>query len=418
MTGTPDSSAAQSPNPRINRIDLLRGFAMYGVLVVHLFGSRTVGPHTEGSVIAGLIHFFIEEKFYPLLALLFGLGFALQMKRLSERGASVTTIYIRRSLALAGIGMAIYAGLMAQPLLVHYGVMGLGLLLFRQASRRTIIAGIAVFCLLAVFYNPVRQLLRAPAANAHVRASAEPTRRVPPRFARQEQVFEQGSFAEISAYRAHDIARQVVDPEFYINVNQFERCALYLLGLLVALSGILTGPTMDPRFLRKVAIAGLGLGLAGCLLLYLPAMKLNYADSFSTFTARRFLLTFAGPILGFGYAALLLLFWERSPALQRRLSGLEAIGQTALTNFLLQYVFIFSLFWLQRWDIIDFTPPGAALAFSIVVFAVELRLSAWWLKRYRFGPVEWLWRAATFGSWPRLRIAAAPPLRAAAPAHD
>jgi uncharacterized protein len=86
-----------------------------------------------------------------------------------------------------------------------------------------------------------------------------------------------------------------------------------------------------------------------------------------------------------------------------RLAPLSLVGRTALSNFLFQYAFIFSLFWLQRWGMVGDTTDRMAVLLAVAVFAAEILLSRWWLARFRFGPAEWLWRGVTYWSWPPMR---------------
>jgi uncharacterized protein len=81
----------------------------------------------------------------------------------------------------------------------------------------------------------------------------------------------------------------------------------------------------------------------------------------------------------------------------------------ALTNFLLQFVFLLGLFYLQRAHVIEHTSAAMAVVLSAAVFGMQVVLSRWWLSRFSHGPAEWLWRVLTFG---QLRRAAIDPITA------
>ena len=216
-----------------------------------------------------------------------------------------------------------------------------------------------------------------------------------------------GSYSTIVALRSSDISRQLASGEFFLNPIVFQRFALILVGLGLARIGILTRPALDSRLLRTTLWAGLGVGLLGAGLLLLPGLggPRDYSVRFySGLVARQLLLMLASPPLAFAYAAGLLLLAQRSAAWRARLAPLNLIGRAALSNFLLQYAFIFLLFWLQRWGMIGDTSAGIAVLLAVAVFAAEILLSRWWLARFRFGPAEWAWRVVTYWSLPRMRL--------------
>ena len=378
---------------------------MFGVLLVNLFEER-VDPHTQHSAVQQVVWFLADSKFYPILSFLFGVGFALQFARLTERGTPAVLIYARRSAALVGIGILAYAALMANTVLLQYGAMGLALLMFRKASSRLVLTGAVFFALLSIFYGPISAITHPRAAGPPRPAAVTQGPQVP-RINPEQAALKSGSFGEITIIRASRILRQLTSSRFWLSDLLWQRFALFLLGLCVARLGGRTWPTIDPRTLRKTARIGLIVGLLGNALFLIPAIARPTGSGlplFGALVARRVLSVLTNPALGFGYAACLLLLVDRSTGWRARSAALGFVGRTALSNFLLQYAFILLLFWFQRWGVIGDTSATAAVILSIGVFALEVQLSRWWLDRFRFGPAEWLWRALTYWTLPPLRI--------------
>jgi uncharacterized protein len=110
--------------------------------------------------------------------------------------------------------------------------------------------------------------------------------------------------------------------------------------------------------------------------------------------------------VGLAYAALiLLLFQTRRGA--RILAPLAATGRMALTTYLTQSVVCTTLFYSYGFRLIGRVRYTGMFAITVTLFAVQMAISVWWLKRYRFGPVEWVWRTLTYGHAPAMRVAPA-----------
>lgn len=119
------------------------------------------------------------------------------------------------------------------------------------------------------------------------------------------------------------------------------------------------------------------------------------------------LLAFLGYALGglalaLWYASAVVLLVER-PAWRRRLAPLAAAGRMALTNYLLQSLVCTTLFYSYGLGLYGRVGPAGGLLLTLAIFGGQLAFSAWWLRRFRFGPVEWLWRTLTYGRRQPLR---------------
>ena len=115
------------------------------------------------------------------------------------------------------------------------------------------------------------------------------------------------------------------------------------------------------------------------------------------------LLDFASALLGLFYASVILLMLKHA-RWQRRLGGLAAVGRMALSNYLLQTVVVTTLLYGYGAGLHGRLGIVTGLPVVCVIFLGQVALSRWWITRFRFGPAEWLWRSATYGSLQPLRL--------------
>jgi uncharacterized protein len=203
------------------------------------------------------------------------------------------------------------------------------------------------------------------------------------------QAYAHGTFREIAVQRAADVAfvyqnLPVLGPMFL---------ALFLIGLnLGKLEFFRDVRARLPRVRRMLPwIAALGLIGNG---IYVAGQSLG------PFSPGRFLAValwvVAAPALAFTYISVLLLLWQR-PVWKRLLSVLAPVGRMALTNYLLQSLICTTLFYSYGFGLYGKVSPSVGLLLTVAIFLVQIPLSAWWLRRFRFGPMEWVWRSLTYG---------------------
>jgi uncharacterized protein len=185
------------------------------------------------------------------------------------------------------------------------------------------------------------------------------------------QVYSTGSLAELWRFYWHELPLVLS-----LHASIFPRTlALFALGAFLWRVGVLTRPHDFRREIDIVWIVGISGGAA-----------LTTADAH-----------LAPVLLALGYAAALMALLQR-PAARRFLSGFAPIGRMAFTNYLLQSLSFSFIFF--GWGLGQFGRMGVTMAFAlgITVYVAQMALSNWWLSRYRFGPVEWLWRTLMYGA--------------------
>lgn len=413
-SGTRESSIVQAgptaPTERVAVVDVLRGFAMFGILVVNMEGFSSPGYHAASGerLWTGLVDRLAESlvahgaagKFMAMFAFLFGLGFAMMMERAEARNLSFVPIQTRRLLVLLVIGLVHGFLIFYGDILVTYALAGFLLLLFRRWRPRAILIAAIIVNLLSFVEVEldIARSLNCPAAG-QARLEPAPPDEAPGASAEAKlQAYGRGTLGEITRQRAHDYLSDHSEPYNIV----LRRLSFFLLGLFVGRLGIfrdIAGHRMQLVRIFKWALLVGGLAhVARFLLLNQglpPWMRLLRLPTSIV----------GNPALACVYAIALVLAFQVS-AWRRWLSPLAAVGRTALSNYLLQSLICTTVFYSYGLALYGTLGPAAGLALAAVIFALQVPLSVWWVRRFRFGPVEWLWRSLTYGRRQPFRNAA------------
>jgi uncharacterized protein len=374
------------PSERFSSLDLLRGFALFGVLLINLLDFFRVSLwdhvlrfHSDPGALNHAIDIFaagvVEFKAFNLFAFTFGIGMAIQAERRQLRGANAELFLVRRFLVLLVIG-AIHMTLIANvDILMLYAVCGLVLiLLLRLPAVLLTFAGVAAIYLPTLL--PLGPSLPPQAELRHWAILAA-------------QHYGHGSFADIAAFRWQE-TRSLIAPLLFETAQN--TAGMMLLGIAAWRSGVIRAPG---RFRMQLWIFCVIAGLAGA--------TNTVRDVLSRATGNTFVLPHFIRVIGaeaplaLCYGALLLAMLgdpKRIPAWAARFA---AAGQMALTNYLIQSLVLGFIFYGFGLGLFGRLAPAPAAAFAVAFYTAQLFFSQWWLARYRFGPCEWLWRSLTYG---------------------
>ena len=401
---------------RIAELDILRGIALFGVLLMNFCGFAAAGMLATKEQLTALptdlfdsiayegVRLFIGDKANTVFATLFGLGFYLQMKR-GEGRPGFEARYRRRLAWLFVFGVANVLFLWIWDILHLYAVAGFLLLLTRRWSTRTlVIVGAA-----AALYSDKLQtwlvgLLAIPIPAPDYLFSD------PAILARQQLALSGTYWDNVRAFWEVTLNEWLLGGIMFAwIVYAFGR---FVLGAAIGRSGILEDIPRFVPILRRVAWIAIPVGLALALLIRLEVNERLVLSA----TTKDFVEALRSPaalILAAGYCAGIVVALQSAWG-RRLFRPFAPVGQMALTNYLAQgFIYAFVMFGIG---------PGLGLAgrigtffvvlICIAFFAVQIAFSHWWLGRYRFGPMEWLWRALTYGERPAMRRDAPLPVRA------
>jgi len=400
---------------RIEVIDMLRGLAIFGILLVNMsafsmpedFPAGQVWPSLADRAVQELILFFAKGKFVALFSFLFGLGLAVQVMRAEARGARFVPVYLRRLLVLLLIGLAHTLLLWDGDILHTYALFGFPLLLFRKRPPKTLLVWAAVFLLIPM-------LLFAAAAGftvyrrAHPQALSQVIVIDPAEDKKQMEedlrIYSRGTYAEMVRRRASDLPSEI-----FILVGILDILALFLLGLYAGRRGIFHDVAAHLPLIRRVRWWGLGVGLVGNVVFVIGGSPYPSLTSVRQ-NVGAISLIISGPALGFFYASTMILLAQKE-AWQRRLAPLAAVGRLALSNYLLQSLVCTTIFYSYGLGLYGKVRPVYGLALTLVIFLLQVPLSLWWLRRFQFGPMEWLWRSLTYLRLQPMRLSPAQAVR-------
>lgn len=404
------SIAPTTRTERIQIIDVLRGLAIFGILMVniHYFAKPWAAPPPAADAplidrAADLIvQMFFTTKFFNLFSFLFGLGMALQMQRAEAKGVRFVPLYLRRLGILALFGLAHGVLIWIGDILLIYAILGLLLLLlWRRAKPRTLLiwAGSITGVLVLLFALSGVMLLigrSTPEGAAQVDAvAAEQEAAQEADYAEDLVVYGMGSYGEVTAERAGDFLEVALTGNIWIAPTIL---SMFLLGLYAGKRKIFHDVEAHLPLFRRVLLIALPIGLLTNL--YWAFSGFNMASGAATtepgFMLGMLGLAIGGPALCLCYISAVVLL-TRSARWSALTTPFAAVGRLALTNYLLHSIIFTTLFYGYGFGLMNAGIGYAAqLLMGTVVYILQIPFSTWWMRNFRFGPFEWLWRSLTY----------------------
>ncbi len=416
-TGTVPAAADQ-PEPvavsgdRIASLDFIRGIAVMGILAANIVGfgqpfqaymypGAFTTPHGAAEGWMWVAQFVaVDGKMRGLFSLLFGAGLYLFMEKAWERGAG-RRLQVRRLMFLGLFGLVHFFLIWRGDILFLYACAGLAALLFiGMSAKRQLLLGILGYiggaCLYAGSTIPLQLLADRPADE------------VPAAMAEKRQGLYQGIKAELADARveaalqerrsypavvAHTVTRHWGDLAVSVFLFAFETLPLMLIGMALYRFGLFGGG-MDRGRVRRAGWAGLLAGGALTLWIALETRQagLTYYGTLAAFAGwsaiPRLLMTL-------GLVALLALWGARARGWLA--SRISAAGRAAFTNYLGTSVVMMLVFHGWAGGLFGELTRGQLYLVVLATWALMLAWSQPWLARYRYGPLEWLWRCLTYG---------------------
>ncbi len=374
-----------APSNRIEGIDVMRGLVLFGVLTINIVFEFRVSIFEQflspdstipaiDRALRDVLAAAIELKALALFSFLFGVGLAIQFDRLTNNPRRLTLL-VRRLVVLLAIGAVHLFLVWNGDILVEYAVVGLVVLPFLFCPMRLTLL-VAAACLILFITMPL----------------LPPVVKFPSHFWIGEHIVQatmaygHGGFMDVLAFRIREIPAMLP-----LLVEIFPRTiALFLFGALAWRSGILQRASEHKRLLLGIAIGGVLFG--GVL-----TVAAQWRDLF-VWPSREVMERFGGIALAAGYASGIVGLTS-VPAGQRMLAWAAPVGRMAFTNYLGQSLILGWIFYGYGFGLFGKLSVSAAFTIGVVIYAMQAAVSAWWLGRYRYGPVEWLWRSLMYGSW-------------------
>ena len=384
------------PRERIPALDVLRGVAVAGILfanVLVFFGLVFLPAERAAALptaaIDGMVRFLervlVEGKFYSIFSLLFGIGFGLQLARGSE---AALPRFRRRLRILLAIG-AVHAFLIwSGDILMLYALLGFTLPWFARRPDRELLRWAAVLLAIPTVLYAVALGIWALVGTGHAPSSAA----VPAGFLAILERMGAGGVKDAFIGNLLMVAGRWAD--LFATMRFPKVLGMFVLGLWTVRTGLALSPSSQRPLLVKWSLLGLSVGLPANLLAAWASQHWSYLPPASGALFGVAMQAVGIPMLALGYAATVGLLMVDG---RRLMMVFAPLGRMALTNYLmhsvicvvLSYGFGFGLWWRIG--------ASTAVAIAAAIIVIQVPLSAWWLSRYRFGPVEWVWRRLTYG---------------------
>ncbi len=405
-------SAPVTETDRIVTLDVLRGFAVLGILLVNIQFFAFTAAHAEEwrwdglslseMVTRGGIEFFATFKFITLFSLLFGMGLALQDQRAAARGRPFVATYVRRLVVLLLIGLAHAILLWYGDVLAFYALFGFVALLMRNLSPRVLlIVAIILFlvptCLLGGVAAVAPQELAGNsfdwdllAKQSGITSPEDPGYEFFQFMADEVNIYQSGAWLEMIGHRAFTYSMFALATVFFFGPRIM---AMFLLGIYFVRRGLFTDSTRHRRTYWGFLVIGLALGAP---LQILPF----WARGFDADSGLAVLIYISGLYFGsigmaLAYAGGVALVCMRKDWVGR-LGPLAAVGRMALTNYLGHSLICGFIFYGYGLGYFDRLAYPTVVMIVMAIFAAQLVTSPIWLRFFKFGPMEWLWRSLSY----------------------
>ena len=372
-----------SASNRDKNLDILRGFALAGVLFMFCVSDNAPSyGYTNSVVDEGISWFkwiFIESRMYTMLIIIFGIGFHVQLEKAKQQNRSLVPAFSRRAIGLLIIGFIHAIILSKRDILMFYGAAGAVLLLVRNASVKQLLLFMGL-----VFYVVV-PVIQYNVPNAWPKAAA---------------LKQPNEYVDYIHYNW----------QFFIYYHQvygiyLEMLFYFTLGFIVSKSGLFEKIKTSRFVQNQLLMLSTGAALV-CIPFWYFWEPDHFGDLIGGITDKKlrflFLLSYRTfyeiwMFLSATLYAVLLIKLAATVKGKKILNPLAAFGQMALSNYLIQSLVLVP--YLLIADKIKGIGPTEGLITFMIVLTLQLIFSRWWMARYKFGPFEWLLRSFTYWKW-------------------
>ncbi|MBA4536335.1 DUF418 domain-containing protein [Bacillus aquiflavi] len=371
---------------RILSLDIIRGFAIFGIFLVNIPAMTGLDSNLEHAftgadkTVRFLLDLFVQTKFYTIFSFLFGIGFYIFMSRAEARGDKVYLLFTRRLVILFIFGALHYCLFWDGDILHTYAFIGFFLLIFYKRKPLTIF--IWSIILFALYHFSLSYTLFMPDHKL---------------FGQEETIATANYFSGWLAAVSTRTVSFFTDNMINLIIAIPEILSLFLLGLFVGKIDLFRKVAKYKQQFQIIQLISLSLSI----LFFIPIIMLFFSDKSYISIKNFFWMTISGKTLAIFYVTTILLATE-SEIGQKILKPFGYVGRMAFTNYLSQTfigVMMLSLFVKNTASL----PLWSLMLIVLFIYALQAFLSKRWLEKYQFGPIEWFWRIGTYGKVQSIR---------------
>jgi uncharacterized protein len=386
---------------RIAVVDVLRAFALFGIIVTHSIDGFLAGqPPSDhfmqfgamDRMVVELERLFTLGKFYTIFSFLFGLSFAIQLRNAEQKGAEFSGRFAWRLAVLALIAL-IHGAFFTGDILIVYALLGLLLIPFRKRKTKTLlIVGTILTLNIPGMLLAGAFLAIPPPTPEQVQANAA----MQAQFAQMAQevfaIKQSGTFSELAR---SNLTYGILTKFAYVVISGrlWVTFGLFLLGICAGRLEIFRDSDANRAFFRKLLWPAGLLAAATTLAVWLYPMGQQMQSAVNL--AQWFASSVQQISLSMFYVAVVtLLFWRRP--VQGLLPKLAPLGRMGLTSYIGQTVFGVLLFYGLGFGLLGRIGAAAAVGAAMTFFALQIVLANVWSGWFRMGPAEWVWRSLSY----------------------
>lgn len=402
------------PGERIALLDIIRGFALLGILLMNIeyfqrpligmmFGMNTEQVGADYAV-AWFSFTFVQGKFYTMFSLLFGLGFMLFLDRAKEKVSWPRFLLFKRLLVLALFGAVHMFLIWGGDILLTYALVGCLLLLFTNTKPSRLWKWAIFFLLIPVVLMWLGAWSISMAANSPQGAEImadfrEDSLMLQADVVTGAAIYAEGTYREVIAWRLHELNTLYGGGGVLFFVPNI--LGMFLLGAALGRAKIFSNAEQHKGLFKKFIVAGVVIGLPAALVVGTQGLDMKMMIPTYHGAAVFASMLIANVLLCLTYVSVLCLLWLSG---KQWLRIFAPAGRMALTNYLVHSIVFTTLFYGYALGMYGEWGRAVTTLMALALYALQLWWSPWWLNRYRYGPCEWLWRSLTYGSLQPMRL--------------
>ena len=401
-----------SQNERADILDILRGFALLGVLLDNIFGFTGWGFFTQpmrealptwpaDGIVALSELTFINGKFYSLFSLLFGIGFSIILIRNEQKGIDPLKIFYRRLFILLVIGAVHLFLLWEGDILFLYALIGMILPLFRKFSDKALLITAAVLILSPIILDCIYIFFHAKSGDGLERLamSIDKKNGVPTDSTYAAYLFRAGSgFHEWRNWQESGWAYRY---SYILDSNRIPKVlGMFLLGFYAGRKMMYLHLENYVSLFKKLRLWGFVVGIpAAVACTYFEIFQKHIPNPIGL--GHTFFYALSVVPLSLAYASVICLRWIKKKG-NSKLKVLAPMGRMALTNYLMQTILGIIIYYGVGLGYGGHIGPAVFIPIGLCVYTLQIIYSNIWFKYFNYGPMEWIWRMLTYGK--RLNI--------------
>lgn len=397
-------SKQETTNNRITVIDAMRGITLIGICATHAFqhfgafSSNAAAPFpwigSMDEISSWILQYLVMGKFFIIFSFLFGLSFFIQMDSAAKKGIDFRGRFVWRLTLLFLIGL-VHSAIFRNDILIIYAVLGLPLVLMYRLPNKWLIA-IALFFVLGgaqLSYIGYKSLL--PETSISQKKAESPSER----RARWQDIFLHKSFSENIQHNTTEQLSFKFNFQFGEYGRGYMTMGFFILGLLAGrMRWFQNLDQYRPQLLKTACIA---LGLV--LLLYAAKPYLPQGPQLSLAAWMAIPIDSLINLFSAYLWVVLIIELYRKTTVQKRMEKIVSYGRMGLTNYIIQSVLGVLIFYGYGLSLHHELGVFLSVMICLLYTILQIQLSHIWLRKFRYGPVEWLWRSGTYLKWQPLK---------------